>query len=113
VWPDMLSVGGAAVQTRTEAVGRALGTELAALGIAWDLAPVLDVHTNPANPVIGNRSFGTTPQAVIAQALAFWRGLRAAGVLGCGKHFPGHGDTRTDSHHDLPVVPHEAARLQA
>jgi beta-N-acetylhexosaminidase len=113
VWPDMLSVGSAGDPARTEAVGRALGAELAALGIAWDLAPVLDVHTNPANPVIGNRAFGRTPQAVIAHALAFWRGLRAAGVLGCGKHFPGHGDTRTDSHHDLPVVAHDPPRLRA
>ena len=112
-WPDMLSVGSADDAGRTEAVGHALGSELAALGIAWDLAPVLDVHTNPANPVIGNRAFGRTPEAVIAQALAFWRGLRAAGVLGCGKHFPGHGDTRTDSHHDLPVVDHDPARLRA
>jgi len=112
-WPDMLSVGSAGEAGRTEAVGRALGTELGALGIGWDLAPVLDVHTNPANPVIGNRAFGRTPPAVIAQALAFWRGLRAAGVLGCGKHFPGHGDTRTDSHHELPVVAHDPARLRA
>jgi beta-N-acetylhexosaminidase len=113
VWPDMLSVGSAGDPARTQAVGRALGSELAALGIAWDLAPVLDVHTNPANPVIGNRAFGRTPEAVIAHALAFWRGLRAAGVLGCGKHFPGHGDTRTDSHHDLPEVGHDPARLRA
>ena len=94
-------------------VGRALGEELAALGIGWDFAPVLDVHTNPANPVIGNRAFGTTPEAVAAQALAFWRGLRGAGLVGCGKHFPGHGDTRTDSHLELPVVaarPRAAAR---
>jgi beta-N-acetylhexosaminidase len=113
VWPDMLSVGSAGDPTRTEAVGRALGSELGALGIAWDLAPVLDVHTNPANPVIGNRSFGRTPEAAATHALAFWRGLRAAGVLGCGKHFPGHGDTRTDSHHDLPVVGHALDRLRS
>jgi beta-N-acetylhexosaminidase len=112
-WPDMLSVGSAGDPQRTEAVGRALGSELAALGIGWDLAPVLDVHTNPANPVIGNRSFGRTPEAAATHALAFWRGLRAAGVLGCGKHFPGHGDTRTDSHHELPVVPHDLERLRA
>jgi beta-N-acetylhexosaminidase len=112
-WPDMLSVGSAGDPARSEAVGRALGSELAALGIGWDLAPVLDVHTNPANPVIGNRAFGRTPEAVITHALAFWRGLRAAGVLGCGKHFPGHGDTRTDSHHELPVVAHDPARLRA
>jgi beta-N-acetylhexosaminidase len=113
VWPDMLSVGAAGMPERTFAVGQALGTELAALGIGWDFAPVLDVHTNPANPVIGNRAFGTTPQAVAAQALAFWRGLKAAGLVGCGKHFPGHGDTRADSHLELPVVDHDLARMRA
>jgi beta-N-acetylhexosaminidase len=112
-WPAMLAVGGAGDAARTEQVGRALGEELAALGIGWDFAPVLDVHTNPQNPVIGNRAFGVTPEAVAAHALAFWRGLRGAGVVGCGKHFPGHGDTRTDSHHELPVVDHDAARLRA
>ena len=112
-WPAMLSVGAAGDPSRTEQVGRALGEELAALGIGWDFAPVLDVHTNPANPVIGNRAFGVTPEAAAAHALAFWRGLRAAGVVGCGKHFPGHGDTRTDSHLELPVVAHDAARLRA
>jgi beta-N-acetylhexosaminidase len=112
-WPPMLAVGGAGDPARTQQVGRALGEELAALGIGWDFAPVLDVHTNPANPVIGNRAFGVTPEAVTAHALAFWRGLRGAGVVGCGKHFPGHGDTRTDSHLELPVVAHEPARLRA
>ena len=112
VWPDMLSVGAAGNPERTFAVGRGLGAELAALGIGWDFAPVLDVHTNPENPVIGNRAFGTTPGAVTTHALAFWRGLRAAGLVGCGKHFPGHGDTRTDSHLDLPIVDHEVARLR-
>jgi beta-N-acetylhexosaminidase len=113
VWPDMFSVAAAGDVQRTQAVGQAVGAELAALGIGWDLAPVLDVHTNPANPVIGNRAFGTTPEAAASHALAFWRGLRQAGVLGCGKHFPGHGDTHTDSHLDLPVVAHPAARLRA
>jgi len=113
VWPDMFSVAAAGDPARTEAVGRALGDELAALGIGWNFAPVLDVHTNPANPVIGNRAFGVTPGAAATHALAFWRGLRAAGVLGCGKHFPGHGDTQTDSHLDLPVVIHDDARLRA
>jgi beta-N-acetylhexosaminidase len=63
--------------------------------------------------VIGNRSFGVTPEAVIDHALAFWRGLRGAGLVGCGKHYPGHGDTRTDSHFELPVVAHDLARLRA
>ena len=112
VWPDMLSVGGAGSTARTEAVGQALGGELAALGIGWDFAPVLDVHTNPDNPVIGERAFATDPDAAAAHALAFWRGLRGAGLVGCGKHFPGHGDTRTDSHLELPVVPHDLDRLR-
>jgi beta-N-acetylhexosaminidase len=89
-----------------------VGEELAALGIGWDFAPVLDVHTNPDNPVIGERAFATDPDAAAAHALAFWRGLRGAGLVGCGKHFPGHGDTRTDSHLELPVVPHDLDRLR-
>ena len=111
-WPPMLSVGGAGDVTRTAAVGRAVGDELAAVGDGWNFAPVLDVHTNPANPVIGNRAFGTSPEAVTRHALAFWRGLREAGLVGCGKHYPGHGDTMTDSHHELPVVPHDIERLR-
>lgn len=112
-WPSMFSVGAAGDVSRTERVGRALGDELAALGIGWNFAPVLDVHSNPENPVIAGRAFGSSAEVVERHALAFWRGLRAAGVLGCGKHFPGHGDTRTDSHHELPVVDHDRARLEA
>jgi beta-N-acetylhexosaminidase len=112
-WPDMLSVGDARDPAATRAVGAALGGELAALGIAWDFAPVLDVHTNPANPVIGRRAFGRTPDEVTLHGLAFWRGLRSAGVLGCGKHFPGHGDTVADSHLTLPCVGHDAERLRS
>jgi beta-N-acetylhexosaminidase len=112
-WPDMLSVGETGDPALTERVGHALGGELAALGIGWDFAPVLDVHTNPENPVIGNRAFGTTPDAVALHALAFWRGLTAAGLVGSGKHFPGHGDTHADSHFTLPVVAHDVDRLRA
>ena len=112
VWPDMFSVAAAGDAGRTEQVGRAMGDELAALGIGWDFAPVLDVHTNASNPVIGNRAFGTTPESVVVHALAFWRGLRAAGLVGCGKHFPGHGDTSSDSHLELPVVAHALDRLR-
>lgn len=113
VWPDMTSVASAGDSALTRAVGAALGGELAALGIQWDFAPVLDVHTNPENPVIGRRAFGCTQDVVTEHALAFWRGLRSQGVLGCGKHFPGHGDTVSDSHLTLPVVPHGEARLRA
>ena len=113
LWPDMASVAAAGDVQRTRAVGRALGGELAALGIGWNFAPVLDVHTNPQNPVIGNRSFGAGAEAVIDHGLAFWRGLRDVGLLSCGKHFPGHGDTQADSHLELPTVAHDEARLRA
>ena len=113
VWPDMASVAAAGDVQRTRAVGSALGTEIAALGIGWDFAPVLDIHTNPQNPVIGNRAFGVSADLVTDHALAFWRGLHDAGMVGCGKHFPGHGDTRSDSHLELPVVDHDDERLRA
>jgi beta-N-acetylhexosaminidase len=115
-WPPMLAHDGFAAPADVALaaeVGRALGTELAALGVDVDFAPVLDVHTNPANPVIGERAFGRDPDAVTRRALAFARGLEAAGVLPCGKHFPGHGDTATDSHLELPRVDHDRARLDA
>ena len=96
-----------------EGLGRAMGGELAALGVNVDFAPVLDVDTNPDNPVIGKRAFGRTPEAVIARGLAFARGLERAGIAWCAKHFPGHGDTRLDSHFALPSLPHDLARLEA
>jgi beta-N-acetylhexosaminidase len=95
------------------AVGRAMGRELAALGINLSFAPVLDIHTNPANPVIGARAFGKTPEAVIAAALPFIEALQSEGVLACGKHFPGHGDTSVDSHVGLPVQTLGLAELRA
>jgi beta-N-acetylhexosaminidase len=97
----------------TERAADLLGRQLAALGFTMDLAPVLDVDTNPNNPVIGDRSFGATPEAVIRHAFAFARGLSRGGVLTCGKHFPGHGDTDLDSHLALPHVAHSRARLDA
>jgi beta-N-acetylhexosaminidase len=112
LWPDMASVAAGGDVERTRGVGQGIGSELAALGIGWNFAPVLDVHTNPKNPVIGNRSFGSRAEDVTNHALAFWRGLRDVGVLGCGKHFPGHGDTHADSHLELPTVVHPDSRLR-
>jgi beta-N-acetylhexosaminidase len=82
------------------------GAELAAVGVTMAMAPVLDTNLNPDNPVIGQlgRAFATTPSGVVASALPFMAGLRDAGVMAVGKHFPGHGSTSTDSHLDLPVV---------
>jgi beta-N-acetylhexosaminidase len=96
---------GAVDQPRlTHEVAASIGTELAAVGIDLDLAPVVDANSNPANPVIGVRSFGADPQLVARHAAAYVAGLQSAGVGACVKHFPGHGDTTTDSHLDLPAV---------
>ena len=89
------------------------GQQLRALGFTMNFAPVLDIDTNPANPVIGDRAFGTTPEVVIEYAYAFAEGLKNAGILACGKHFPGHGDTISDSHLELPSLAHDRKRLDA
>ncbi len=95
-----------------EETGAAVGAELAALGFTLDFAPVLDVHSNDANPIIGDRAFGRTPAEVVASAGAFARGL-SRHVDACGKHYPGHGDTDKDSHLELPVVTRDEASLRA
>lgn len=83
------------------------------MGINWDFAPVVDVNTNPDNPIIGNRSFGSEVNNVISSALAYANGLQDNTILAAIKHFPGHGDTSTDSHLDLPVVSHNLERLNS
>src|SRR5687767_8926927 len=82
----------------TQRAARVLGRQLASIGFNVDFAPVLDVFTNPVNEVIGDRAFGTTPDRVARHGIAFARGLADSGILACGKHFPGHGDTVEDSH---------------
>lgn len=111
--PPMRMLGRIDDVALTERAALVLGRQLAAFGFNVDFAPVLDVDTNPANPVIGDRSFGDTPEVVIRHGLAFARGLLAAGVLPCAKHFPGHGDTDLDSHLALPRLAHDRARLDA
>ncbi len=81
------------------------------MGINWDFAPVVDVNTNPNNPIIGNRSFGSEVENVISSALSYSNGLQDNTILAAIKHFPGHGDTSTDSHLDLPLVSHNLDRL--
>ena len=109
-WPTMRDVARAEVSV--ESVGRALGHELATLGIHLDFAPVADVDSNPDNPVIGDRSFGRDPRQVAEHVAAFVRGMQSTGVLACAKHFPGHGDTNVDSHLDLPIVLADPATLR-
>ncbi len=112
-WPPMRQVARAEGPSGAAAVGRALAVECREAGIGWDFAPVCDVDTNPANPVIGDRSFGRDPARVGACASAFVEAMQAEQVAACAKHFPGHGDTELDSHRDLPVLRHDRARLDA
>jgi len=92
--------------------GKATAAELALVGFNLNFAPVLDVNSNPQNPVIGDRSFGCDPKEVIESASAWTRGLRDGGIIPCAKHFPGHGDTDKDSHFALPVVGKTLAQLE-
>ncbi len=111
--PPMRELGDRDDVELTRRAARALGRQLAAIGFNVDFAPVLDVATNDANRVIGDRSFGADPHLVARHGVAFARGLADAGVLACGKHFPGHGDTVEDSHFELPALPHDMERLEA
>jgi beta-N-acetylhexosaminidase len=111
-FPAAATVAAAGAKT-VRAVATAMARELAAVGIDLTFAPVLDVASNPVNPVIGDRSFGATPARATTAALAAFRGARAVGLLTCGKHFPGHGDTATDSHRELPVVERDRRALMA
>jgi beta-N-acetylhexosaminidase len=103
-WPGNAALGAVDDVTLTREVARAMGAQLVAAGVDLDLAPCADVNSNPANPVIGVRSFGAEPALVARHVAAFVDGLHGAGVAACVKHFPGHGDTTVDSHVDLPVV---------
>lgn len=112
VWPSLRKLGAIGDPQLVAAVGKAIAIELRALNFDINYAPVLDVDVNPQNPVIGDRSFGSDARLVSRLGAAFITGLQSAGVGGCGKHFPGHGDTDKDSHLELPQVSHELPRLR-
>jgi beta-N-acetylhexosaminidase len=102
-FPGNLALGVVDDVSLTEDVGRGIGALCAAAGVNLNFAPVADVNSNPDNPVIGVRSFGSEPELVARHVAAYVRGLQSTGVAACAKHFPGHGDTSEDSHHSLPV----------
>lgn len=110
--PSMRALGRTGSTQLAHEVGRLLARELRAVNIDLNFAPALDVDTNPDNPVIGDRSLGTTPQIVSSLGTALIRGMQENGVAACGKHFPGHGDTSQDSHHALPRLVHPLDRLE-
>jgi beta-N-acetylhexosaminidase len=103
-YPGNAALGAVDDVVLTKRVAASIGADLAEVGVNLNLAPVADVNTNPLNPVIGIRSFGADGELVARHVAAFVRGLQGAGVAACAKHFPGHGDTSADSHHELPVV---------
>ena len=114
-WPPMATLGraGSESEALAERFAKALAEELLAVGITLDYAPVLDIHTNAKNPVIGDRALAERAEDVARLGRVIIRGLQGAGLAACGKHFPGHGDTSTDSHFELPLVEHELERLRA
>jgi len=112
VFPGNMALGATGSQELTREVARATGRELRALGVTMNLAPVVDVNNNPANPVIGVRSFGEDPAEVGRLGAAAVRGYREAGMLTALKHFPGHGDTAVDSHLALPTIDYDVERLE-
>ncbi len=103
-FPGNAALGSADDVTLTEQVARSIGSSLREVGVDMDLAPVVDVNSNPQNPVIGVRSFGGDPALVARHSQAYVRGMQSAGVAACVKHWPGHGDTSVDSHVGLPTV---------
>ncbi|MEW5852923.1 MAG: beta-N-acetylhexosaminidase [Myxococcota bacterium] len=109
--PSAMALGASRSPSLSEAAGRAVGADLRAAGFNMNFAPVLDVNSNPDNPVIGARSFGEKPELVAELGASFIAGLRASGVAAVAKHFPGHGDTTEDSHYRLPSLPHDLDRL--
>ena len=112
-WPPMATLGRAGSEKLAERFAQALARELRAVGITLDYAPVLDIHTNPKNPVIGDRALAEQADDVARLGTVIVRTLQAEGVAACGKHFPGHGDTSQDSHFELPLVEHPPDRLRA
>ncbi|CAN5806036.1 hypothetical protein BH24ACI5_BH24ACI5_02170 [soil metagenome] len=113
VWPPMAVLGRSGDEALAGRFARALAAELRAVGITLDYTPVLDVHTNPANPVIGDRSLADRAEEVARLGSVIIRTLQEEGIAASGKHFPGHGDTSVDSHLDLPLIEHDPERLDA
>jgi beta-N-acetylhexosaminidase len=109
--PAMREIGRTGDPELARDLGRVMARELRSVGIDMNLAPVMDVDSNPANPVIGERSFAHEPARVAQMGCAIINGLQCEGVAACAKHFPGHGDTELDSHLDLPRLSHDIQRL--
>jgi beta-N-acetylhexosaminidase len=112
VFPPVMALGATGSEELAFDLGRVTGREARAVGVHLNFGPILDVNSNPLNPIINTRSFGEDPRLVARLGAAYVRGARAAGLMSTAKHFPGHGDTHEDSHISLPVIPADRARLE-
>ncbi len=112
-FPWNMTLGAIKNEELLKATGKRIGEHCKRVGIHMNFAPVVDVNTNPNNPIIGNRSFGESKENVTEKAIAFTKGMQSVGVLANAKHFPGHGDTATDSHHTLPTINFSEQRLDS
>ncbi len=112
-FPKQMTLGAMREDAAITAMGREIARQMKRLGVQVSFSPVADVNNNPANPVINDRSFGEDRELVARKAVAYMRGLQDAGVIATAKHFPGHGDTDTDSHHALPLIAHSRGRLDS
>ncbi len=112
-FPWNMTLGAIKDSALIEKTGKYIGEHCKRLGVHFNFAPVVDINTNPNNPIIGNRSFGEDRDNVTEKALAFMKGMQSAGVLANAKHFPGHGDTETDSHKTLPTISFSEKRIDS
>ena len=113
VFPFQMSLGAIQNNELIYKMGAVIADECKRIGVAMNFAPVIDINSNPDNPVIGMRSFGQDKENVMLKGLAYMQGLQENGIIATAKHFPGHGDTDTDSHQTLPVIPHSIERLDS
>lgn len=112
-YPYQIGLGGIQDESLIYKMGRDIGKQCKRLGIHVNFAPVIDVNNNPDNPVINFRSFGEDPMNVARKGWKYAKGMQDEGIIACAKHFPGHGDTKTDSHKDLPIIAHNRQRLDS
>src|SRR5690606_12197361 len=112
-FPQQLMLGAIQDNRLIYEMGKEIARELRRVGVQVNFAPVVDVNNNPKNPVINTRSFGEDRLNVSVKSYMYMQGLQDNGVMACAKHFPGHGDTDTDSHQDLPVIMHDGLRIDS
>lgn len=112
-YPYQLTLGALSNEATVYEMGRAIGEQMKRIGVHVNYAPVVDINNNPANPVIGYRSFGEDKMKVARFGVAYMRGMQDAGIMACAKHFPGHGDVSVDSHYDLPLISKSFAQLDS